>query len=59
MFRFFKKKKDLPEFEFIKLYSEKDKYFVRTKKWNWLNSEQITLLEKKSDGKVKMTTMDY
>ncbi|WP_100616414.1 hypothetical protein [Confluentibacter citreus] len=59
MFSFLKKKKDLPEFDFIKSYSEKEKYFVRTKKWNWLNPEQITFLEKDSDGKVKMTTMDY
>ncbi|MDA0177369.1 hypothetical protein OOZ35_07700 [Mesoflavibacter profundi] len=59
MFSFLKKKRDLPEFDFIKSYSEKEKYFVRTKKWNWLNPEQITLLEKDSDGKIKMTTMDY
>ena len=59
MFSFLKKKKDLPEFDFIKTFSEKEKYFVRVKKWNWLNSEQISLLEKDSDGKIKMTTMDY
>jgi hypothetical protein len=59
MFSFFKKKKYLPEFDFIKSYSDKEKYFVRTKKWSWLNSEQITLLEKDSDGKIKMTTMEY
>ncbi|WP_243472769.1 MULTISPECIES: hypothetical protein [Winogradskyella] len=59
MFSFLKKKRDLPEFDFIKSYSEKEKYFVRTKKWNWLNPEQIALLEKDSDGKIKMTTMDY
>jgi hypothetical protein len=59
MFSFFKKKKYLPEFDFIKSYSDKEKYFVRAKKWSWLNSEQITLLEKDSDGKIKMTTMEY
>lgn len=59
MFSFLKKKKDLPEFDFIKTYPEKGKYFVRVKKWNWLNSEQISLLEKDSDGKIKITTMDY
>lgn len=59
MFSFLKKKKDLPEFDFIKTYPEKEKYFVRVKKWNWLNSEQISLLEKDSDGKIKITTMDY
>lgn len=59
MFNFLKKKKKLSEFEFIKSYSDKEKYFVRIKKWNWLNSEQISLLEKGSDGKIKMITMDY
>ncbi|WP_405207111.1 hypothetical protein [Aquimarina sp. LLG6339-5] len=59
MFNFLKKKKDLPEFDFIKSYSEKGKYFARVKNWNWLNSEQISLMEKDSDGKIKMTTMDY
>lgn len=59
MFSFFKNRKDLPEFDFIKTYPEKDKYFVRIKKWNWLNPEQISLLEKDSDGKIRMTTMDY
>ena len=59
MFNFLKKKKDLPEFDFIKTYPEKEKYFVRVKKWNWLNSEQISLLEKDSDGKIKISTMDY
>ena len=59
MFNFLKKKKDLPEFDFIKSYSEKGKYFARVKNWNWLNSEQISLMEKDSDGKIKMITMDY
>lgn len=59
MFNFLKKKKYLPEFEFIKSYFDKEKYFVRIKKWNWLNPEQISLLEKDSDGKIKMTTLDY
>ncbi|MEL1256034.1 hypothetical protein AAEO57_19745 [Flavobacterium sp. DGU38] len=59
MFSFLKKKKDLPEFDFIKSYYDKEKYFVRIKKWNWLNPEQIALWEKGVDGKIKMTTMDY
>ena len=59
MFSFFKNRRELPEFDFIKSYPEKDKYFVRIKKWNWINSEQISLLEKDSNGKIKMTTMDY
>lgn len=59
MFSFFKNRRELPKFDFIKSYPEKDKYFVRIKKWNWVNPEQISLLEKDSDGKIKMTTMDY
>ncbi|WP_269236822.1 hypothetical protein [Flavobacterium flavigenum] len=39
--------------------SDKEKYFVRIKKWNWLNAEQISLFEKDSEGKIKMTTLDY
>lgn len=58
MFKFFKKKR-LPQFNFIKSYPEREKYFVRTKKWSWLNSEQVALLEKDFNGKIKMTTMDY
>ena len=57
--KLFNKKKTLPEFDFIKSYSYKDKYFSRSKKWNWLNSEQISLVEKDEDGKIKMTTMEY
>ncbi|MDF4202619.1 hypothetical protein PXD56_06625 [Maribacter sp. SA7] len=59
MFNFFKKKILVPEFEFIKSYPHKDKYFSRTKKWDWLNSEQINLFARDDVGKVKMTTMDY
>ncbi len=59
MLNFLRKKKDVPEFEFIKSYSEKNKYFVRTKKWNWLNAEQISLFEKDPYGKVSMVTLDY
>ncbi|OEJ98526.1 hypothetical protein A8C32_04785 [Flavivirga aquatica] len=59
MFNFLKKKKELPEFKFIKTYSEKDKYFSRTKKWDWLNSEQISLFEKSVNGKIKIITLDY
>ncbi len=59
MFNFLKKKILVPEFEFIKSYPHKDKYFSRTKKWDWLNSEQINLFEKDDEGKVKMTTMDF
>ncbi len=59
MFNFLKKKNNIPVFDFIESYSEKEQYFVRTKQWTWLNPEQISLLEKDDDGKIKMTTMDY
>jgi len=59
MFNFFKKKNVVPEFDFIKSYSHKDKYFSRIKKWNWLDSEKISLIEKDDNGKVKMTSMDH
>ncbi|MFC5046035.1 hypothetical protein ACFSTE_05270 [Aquimarina hainanensis] len=55
----FKKNKSIPEFDFIETYEHKDKYFSRIKKWNWINSEQISILEKDEKGKIKMTTMDY
>lgn len=59
MFDFFNKKKNIPVFDFIESYSEREKYFVRTKQWTWINSEQISLIEKDGDGKIKMITMDY
>ncbi|WP_282075349.1 hypothetical protein [Maribacter aquivivus] len=59
MFNFFKKKISAPEFEFIKSYPHKDKYFSRIKKWDWLNAEQINLFEKDQTGKIKIITMDY
>ncbi|RSC92960.1 hypothetical protein [Tenacibaculum singaporense] len=48
-----------PEFDFIKSYEYKDKYFSRIKKWNWINSEQISLIERDENGEIKMTTMEY
>lgn len=36
----FKKDKSV-EFNTIKAYVNKDKYFVRTKSWDWLNEKQI------------------
>jgi len=55
----FKKNYAIPEFDFIKSYEYKDKYFSRIKKWKWINSEQISLVEKDENGKIKMTTMEY
>lgn len=57
--KLFNKKQTIPEFEFIKSYLHKDKYFSRVKKWNWLNSEHISLIEKNDEGKIKMTTLEY
>ncbi|MFK7000230.1 hypothetical protein [Flavobacterium oreochromis] len=59
MFSFLKKKINLPEFNFIKSYSEKDKYFVRVKKWNWINTNEICLFEKDFNGNIKTITLDY
>ncbi len=59
MLNFFKKKKiQIPEFLKIDGYQNKDKYFIRTAKWDWLNKEQINVIQK-IDGKIKMMTMDY
>ncbi|WP_435262057.1 hypothetical protein [Tenacibaculum sp. nBUS_03] len=55
----FKRNKSIPEFDFIETYEHKDKYFSRIKKWNWINSEQISIFEKDEKGKIKMTTMEY
>jgi len=57
--RIFKQNSTKPEFDFIKSYEYKDKYFLRIKKWNWINSEQISLIEKGENGKIKTTTMEY
>ncbi|MFY7669674.1 hypothetical protein ACOSP6_01165 [Tenacibaculum sp. MEBiC06402] len=57
--RFLKKKKTIPEFEFIKSYEFKDKYFSRTKKWTWIKQDQVALLEKDENGKIIATTMEY
>ncbi len=54
-----KKNKNIPEFEFIKSYEFKDKYFSRIKKWTWIKQDQISLMEKDENGKIKMTTMEY
>ncbi|WP_053978618.1 hypothetical protein [Mangrovimonas xylaniphaga] len=57
--KLFSKTNVTPEFDFIKSYKYRDKYFSRTKQWTWLNPEQISLIEKDENGKIKMTTMEY
>jgi len=56
MFGLFKKKpKVLPNFNYLENYSNRDKYFVRTLQWDWLNETMIHLFDNKSP---RMITMD-
>ncbi|NOU58510.1 hypothetical protein [Marinifilum caeruleilacunae] len=56
MFGIFKKKaKELPNFDHLKSYPNKDLYFVRTLQWDWLNEEMIHLFDNKSP---RVITMD-
>jgi hypothetical protein len=59
MFKFFKKEKEIPNFNFITTHPKKAFYFSRVKKWDWLNKEEIFLSEKDSNDKIKMTTLDF
>lgn len=44
--------------QFLLTYPNKDKYFVRTKPWGWLNQKEIYVMSK-LDGKPTMITMDF
>ena len=44
--------------DFIESYSNRDKYFARTKPWDWLNEKQIYVSDK-VDGKPKMITFEF
>ncbi len=56
MFGIFKKKlKQLPNFEYLSNYPKKEKYFVRTLQWDWLNEKMIHLFDNKSP---RVITMD-
>ena len=61
MLNFFNKRKgtSLSEFNFIKDFNEKDYFFGRTKKWKWINSEEIVLFDKDSEGNIKLLSLDY
>lgn len=56
MFGLFKKKaKGLPSFQYLEDYANRDKYFVRTLQWDWLNDTMIHLFDNKAP---RMITMD-
>ncbi len=59
--RIIKQKTDFktPDFKVIETYQHKEKYFIKTAKWDWLNEEQIFLVQKDDKQKNKMTTMDF
>ena len=55
MFGIFKRKpKVLPKFEYLESYLNKDKYFVRTLQWDWLNKREIHLFDNKSPRIITM-----
>jgi hypothetical protein len=57
--RFFKSKaKILPTFSSIGEYVNKDKFFVRTKPWDWLDKKQIYVASI-LNGKPTMITMEF
>lgn len=55
---FNKSKASVPDLNYLPTYSNKDKYFVRLKPWDWLNSKQI-FVASKIDDKPAMITMDF
>ncbi len=44
--------------EFICSYDNRDKYFIRTKPWDWLNEKEIYVTDK-VDGSPKMLTFGF
>lgn len=46
MFSIFKKNKLIPPFNTLQLSPVKDKYFIRTCPWRWLNESSITVHDK-------------
>ncbi len=58
MFAFFKsRKKNFPPFETLAKSQIKEKYFVRTMQWGWLNETMIHVLDHKNQSP-RMITMD-
>ncbi|EHQ30444.1 hypothetical protein [Mucilaginibacter paludis] len=56
--KFLKGKHNVIVNEFLLTYSNKDKYFIRTKPWDWLSKKEIYVMSK-IDGKPTMITMDF
>jgi hypothetical protein len=56
--KFFKSKKKRREFDFLNSYKNRDKYFVRTKPWDWLNEKEI-YLPMTIGEKPTMITLDF
>jgi hypothetical protein len=57
--RLFKKQgTQAPSHSFLDAYARKAMYFVRIKRWDWLNEKQIYVADK-IDGKPKMITMEF
>lgn len=55
MFGFFKRKPQRKlSFEFLETYPNKDKYFVRTLQWDWLNEKMIHIFDNKSPRVITM-----
>jgi len=52
------KTKTHDEFPYLQTYENKDKYFVRTATWDWLNKKEIYVV-KKQDNQLSTHTMDF
>lgn len=55
MFKFFRKARKLPPFDVLKAYEFRNHYFRRTATWNWLDTENIVVIDPHSP---RMITMD-
>lgn len=56
---FFSRKKKVPDFQQIKTYPNREKYFARIKRWTWLDEERIYVMSKTESGQVRMITLDF
>lgn len=56
--KLFGKKVILPQLHYLSNYVNKDKFFVRTAPWDWLNKKEIYIASK-IDDKPAMITMDF
>ena len=46
MFNFFKRNKKYPSFEALKQYDKQYGYFIRTAQWDWLDKENIFVIDR-------------